>query len=711
MGRPPGSKNRVGRPRGGGRPRGSGRPPGRPPGRPRRYSNSTVASVDLECAKYLEETSVLKPQESLDSDGWPVFVLLDAVIYRRTKHGQLEIANACNVDLDGPFIIRGKLDVDLKDPAEATSLRNYAQKSAYIEISSSKMYSVGWKNEAEEAVVWSAGKSGWFEICPAAEYRGMHETVCEGITLYYLLQEIYEDARDRAGKGKRSKALMMPVEQLLKQYALRLGDGVTLSEAKERCQKHAPFLLAHFNRDMSLNWKATSLQKWMTDTNPKLCQRLKEAEDKQRSLRDLRDPVPLAQPASQEPHASTWPKANPEDEAKLLSRRTTPALSDRERRTRATRATRARGIRLSQESDIDMTDAPAAQAPTRVETRILPPSIPMRAAQAPASLPAPATPSGQKAHEPTDPLVYPVQSFLELLEEIMEETETLPKVTAGRVHSRMYLKCSTVYNAPVVVSHFYAKQLAASLPSKWYQTPYFKWLLEERNKPWEPGPLTRDTVALQLKRRRKMPHLAKPKLREPEGTSTPHIGKRLPMTPRTGALTLKRPRPTYIGDGYMDDDQSSKHARTSANSDADNSEDEQVNDSSDAAPARTYRYSTTPIPVPRIPRETVPIVVRAEKIPTVSPAGPNGTWRCDEDGCGYIVRSAEEPEGKLLIDKHFQDHAKRVEKVNIALAEGTRGNLPINHLLEKIRSMGEAIRKEQGADGAFPDPVKRRLIL
>lgn len=97
------------------------------------------------------------------------------------------------------------------------AVRIDAPKSAYIEIPSSAMYSVGWVSESEEAAVWSGGKSGWFEIRPALEYRAMHDTICEGITLYYLMQDIYVNARARAGKGKRGKALMMPIEELLKQ--------------------------------------------------------------------------------------------------------------------------------------------------------------------------------------------------------------------------------------------------------------------------------------------------------------------------------------------------------------------------------------------------------------------------------------------------------------------------------------------------------------
>lgn len=91
-----------------------------------------------------------------------------------------------------------------------------APKSAYVQIPSSTMYSIGWLEDSEDAVSWSGGKSGWFEIQPAAEYRAMNDTVCEGITLYYFLLDSYTDAQSRAGKSKRDQALLMPVKELLK---------------------------------------------------------------------------------------------------------------------------------------------------------------------------------------------------------------------------------------------------------------------------------------------------------------------------------------------------------------------------------------------------------------------------------------------------------------------------------------------------------------
>lgn len=466
---------------------------------------------------------------------------------------------------------------------------------------------------------------------------------------------------------------------------MRLGDGVTYLEAKQRCQKHAQFLLAHFNRDETIktqdgqgndlvcgNWKATSFYKWMHDTNPTLSQKLKDAEEARKKHSEA---VPTSR-LSHHQSSTVMTKAESEDDTDLLFG-TTAAESDRARRTRE------RATRLSQESDIEMKDAPPARAPARIETPIYPPQIPMRAATSPAASSAPHTPTvGRKGHELLDVPEDPVQSFLELLEEILEKVGgDVSKVSLGRVNSHMYMNCSVKdYAYPPEVSRYYAKELTKRLPPKWHRSPYFRHLVEVRSQPWTSTVLTEDMIPSQLRRRRKMAGASKPRLRD-EPAGTPYMGKRLPATPRTGGLTVpvKRPRINYA-ENYEDNDQPSKHARFSGDSEEETSEDEQLNDSSDAADVRRVPNSTTRIPPPPVPKETVHLVVRAEKIPTASPTGPNGTWRCDEDGCGFVVRSAEEPEGRILVEKHFQDHADRVEKVNIALAEGTRGNLPIKYV-------------------------------
>lgn len=251
------------------------------------------------------------------------------------------------------------------------------------------------------------------------------------------------------------------------------------------------------------------------------------------------------------------------------------------------------------------------------------------------------------------------------------------------VHSKMYMKCSIQYSACREVTHFYAKQLAASIPSKWYGSPFFVYLKEQRTKPWQPGLLTPETVPLQLVRRKK---LRAPRGRIAQTSTMPRpgqgAGKHFPGTPRPSPAL--RPgnsakRPIFYGD----DDEAGrprKHVRTSSDFDSeedDESDEQELNDSDEDAVLLQDGASATPLPAVR--KETVRLVIHADKIPAMIPSGPNGTWKCEEEGCTYIVRSADEPQGKELIDRHFEDHADRAKKINLALAEGTRGHLPIKY--------------------------------
>lgn len=679
-GRPPG------RPRGSGRARG----PGRPPGRPRRYSDSTVASIDRTHVTYLQETSVLKSTKSTYSDDWPIFELKDAVVYRKSKDGQLVIANVCNVDLEGPFVIRGKLDIDLD---QKSFMRNYSYRSAYIEIPLSHSYSIGY---GPWPAVWASGKAGWYEISPAPEYEAMYDFVCEGITLYYKVIDVYPGPDDKLPKAKKHKAYQLPIEKVLLKYAVAVGDGVTLTEAKHRCHTHAPFLLAKFEKETDINWNLTSFKKWMTASHQDLVQKLEEAKRK--------PPPPPVDSPEVDPVES---KEEPYDGSLELPFRISPD-TDRNQRSKS------RASRQSEDTEV-----PAA---LRIETPVHPPILaPFR------PVPTAATPTHSTAapSSPAEPL-DPVRFFSDLLEEILEEQwGDMSRMTESRVHSQIHAKCRIkAYRAAKEITHFYAKPLVASLPSKWYPSPFFQWLKSVRDQPWLPEILTKDDVPGQCIRRTKMSKVIHRTRLPAAGNQSPHqspprgAGKRWPpsnLTPRTGGLRpgtgAKRPAT------YDDEDTSDERARKAAKTKhalEDEEDEEEDMDEEEANEPSEVPQPIAAFAASEIPKETVRVVVRAEKVPTMLPSGPNGTWRCEEEGCGYIVRSAQEQEGKELIAKHFQDHEKRVEKLNLALSEGTRGHMPINHLLEKIRSMGErSQKKEQGQiDGvSVPRPIKRRLIV
>ncbi|KAL6849396.1 hypothetical protein ACO1O0_008936 [Amphichorda felina] len=109
----------------------------------------------------------------------------------------------------------------------------------------------------------------------------------------------------------------------------------------------------------------------------------------------------------------------------------------------------------------------------------------------------------------------------------------------------------------------------------------------------------------------------------------------------------------------------------------------------------------------------VKIVLRADKIPSAVPRGPNETWTCDQDDCDYIVRGDDAEECQERIQVHFKEHEEQTERVQLALTE-SRGHMPINHLLDKIKQLGDRaeLEEELSMGGiALPRPIQRKLIV
>jgi hypothetical protein len=71
-----------------------------------------------------------------------------------------------------------------------------------------------------------------------------------------------------------------------------------------------------------------------------------------------------------------------------------------------------------------------------------------------------------------------------------------------------------------------------------------------------------------------------------------------------------------------------------------------------------------------------------ESLPTLSPSGPNGAWTCDRQDCPFTVHDAAAPR-----------------------------RLPIDHLLEKLRGLGESARMgglaEMIGERLVPETIKR----
>lgn len=200
-------------------------------GRRLRTSNSTVATVDESRIRYGRETSILKPTapDKPDHD-WPCYVLTDVQIYR--SDGET-LANPLHVSLEGPMVIKGKLVVDHEDDKVVKKrklLRTRAKvvglsanrhivikpntKTAYLEISKSERYSIGY----DPIALWVSGAAGWYEIVPSPEYEAMYAEIQEAIKLYYSVMESYEahnEMRDLQKKKKKTPPPAPEIEEIL----------------------------------------------------------------------------------------------------------------------------------------------------------------------------------------------------------------------------------------------------------------------------------------------------------------------------------------------------------------------------------------------------------------------------------------------------------------------------------------------------------------
>lgn len=78
--------------------------------RRRASSASTTGVVGSSQTRWAQESAILKPKpQDSHSDSWDCYVLTDATIYR--KDGKT-LANPLFVDVEGPLIVRGFLEVD-----------------------------------------------------------------------------------------------------------------------------------------------------------------------------------------------------------------------------------------------------------------------------------------------------------------------------------------------------------------------------------------------------------------------------------------------------------------------------------------------------------------------------------------------------------------------------------------------------------------------
>ncbi|RYP01171.1 hypothetical protein DL764_006294 [Monosporascus ibericus] len=606
-------------------------------GRPRKQrapSVSTVATVDDDAIRYVLESAVLKPVPArAHTDDWPCFLLVDATVYHRNG----SMANLLHVDLEGPLIVRGRLEVD-KDQERYLVHRPSKSKSPWIQIQSSTSFSIGQKddNGLPVPVLWASGESGWFEIVPSDRYKPIGDIMFQGIDLHYSLLDQYENALAKLHRKKKNRA------KTLQHVELPLDD-----------------LLFH---DHTVAPRAST----------------------QRSTRN-----------------SETVKGGPID----LSSDGQQASNNK-----VTRTKRRSPTNKPVNADVEMPDASAGMHSS-----------------------SKAVTSSPGLRVLLDALQEIRNSTLELLGDGKNKRHP-DHIMPGTWHYKIYLACKIKHRqGSTEICEYWARDLVKLLGPEWRQSEFYKWAKANANtKP--KFEYSTETECVDLRRR----NARQPKITAEEKGQPSRTAKQTAPVPAPEPAgkqpPKKRGRPSGKAAGLRPSLGSKKRPRAEA--DLDGGDDDEVDlggydpkkttkkskyfsdDGADAASSTAEddeEAKPGSVPVTRL-------VIRAEKLPSTTPKGPNQTWTCGEPDCGYVVRGADEDEGQNLISAHYAEHEREardeaeeaaLKRVNLAVQE-SGGHLPINHLLDKIRSMGDKVqqRNEAKLNGeVLPQPIKRTLLV
>ncbi|KAK4241434.1 hypothetical protein C8A03DRAFT_12313 [Achaetomium macrosporum] len=672
-------------------------------GRPRRRRASSASSVETGHShiRYSKESFILKKAVRQGPDNeWPCYVLTDATIYR--KDGKA-LANPLLVNVQGPVVVRGFLE-----EVHGENLPNLVRssvKTGYIEIPHSEGYSIG----DGPLGLWVWGASGWFEIRPSLKYQPMYFQIQEAINLYYSAFVVYKE------KYRRKKTMWsspQSLDDIFLNYAVRAGDGILRDEVEPLCHKWAEFLIAHFPKEAELNWDLTYFAKWLRDAHP----------DIEKRIADIANGIVPPQPP---------PETHTSDESESLHKRGSSLV----KRSVEMRDSRSPPPKVSIHGKAKISETPIS-LPEKYRQHVQSTSV--KPSPAPVETSRSTSTETHMAGADDD---SPVGRLLGALQEIHNETD-IKKTPQSTVHSMLYFKCKIrQYNMAKDVTSYYAKELLPRLGTEWKGTPWYKWLQDAAKRPWVPGEFTKEeNIPGMTIRRKKLPPKSgastnpatqlppsinikartKSELRnESEGESDEDVAAfhappqmRTRRSGKAASLRLvssgkKRPHSDMDDELVVQNRRGRKSAKTVHRDSGDDDVQEDTSDDEVAVDEDLGVGSRLPLP-----EGAVRLVVHAERLPSTTPTGPDGTWTCGQEGCTYVVRSADDEDGQQLIQEHFREHEEQAEKINLALKE-SRGHMPINHLLDKIQAIGRAALKKRGTLNGepVPAPVKRRLLV
>ncbi|ODA84025.1 hypothetical protein RJ55_02543 [Drechmeria coniospora] len=662
-------------------------------GRKRRASTSSVESIDENRIPWRQEVSVVRRvPKDMSADDWPIFELRDAVVLNQDGH---TLENALHVGIRGPFIVRGNLVID--DPSQRSHLIMRVRSSVPIEIKKCINYSIG-ESDDGSPLIWISGVGGWYEINPSRTYRPTFLKMCEATTLYYKLVDIYDStASQRKSKKAKQSSFMDDLAGVFLTYAARVGDGCTFDEVVERCHEHAGFFICQFPQETMIDWQPTAFHRWLMMEHADLVDKIDElSKNPQATLaipsaealsprRQQSAPLSLSKHADAESASKVCLTKHPSGEPSPLA----PAAPERGHPNKKSRL---------------------GTQPSRVPAKAL----------------KPVEPSPDKPSARFDEALASVVKAMEFAYDLLANNRKgiMTSTLINKIYFAYSFPCyrdgtTGSHKTPVIeVLHYYSAALLQHLDaSKWQKHEIWSYLQQRSKIEFNPVAyrLADFPIAIFLRKQIKRDSAPTPPKRPAnqtptvDGASTPK-GKRLkhPVSGaghgNTGALRLPSTSKKRARSQFESESESEA-------SDVKDSHDDFLdvdNAADDIAEADHSQSSRVSSKSPQA--EPASMMIRAEKIPSTLPHGPDETWTCSQAGCEYIVRGGDDEECQSRIRQHFQEHSQQLQRLSLAVTE-SRGHMPINHLLEKIKRLGEKAQQQHTVNGVLaPQPIKRKLI-
>ncbi|KAI1648133.1 uncharacterized protein F4817DRAFT_73859 [Daldinia loculata] len=449
----------------------------------RKQSDSTVQTVDETALEYYREDSVLKPVSArAHTDDWPCFLLTNATIFH--KDGTL--ANLLHVDLEGPLIVRGKLEIE-KDQERFLINRHMKNRSPYIQLQDTLSFSIGLKEDRPPMpVLWASGGAGWYEIVPSDAYKDICNTMFQGISLHYAILDQYEVALEKLQKTKknRNKTLSdvkLVLNDVLIKYAVNVGDGITSAEASQRIKDQAIFLLCHFPKD-------TEFHRTLAEEYPDIVQQLAAKESSDAKAATSSEPSTLvAVPYRDQEKSSSLEVTNNKKSGRPSLRNSTSRLQrDSEDIERQVAETIEASKRLSVQPTVIKQELPVNTLPEPADSSD--PDLIVVGFRTKYNRPR----EYHNVDKQLDPRSFgepsaAVSAIIGVLQDYRQDLLSLPgdktkhpdEVTASNWHTKLYRGLSVKKpRALAQVCIYHARDLLRFLGPEWHSSKFYTWLEE-----------------------------------------------------------------------------------------------------------------------------------------------------------------------------------------------------------------------------------------